>query len=310
MSPAKITTHTKTTTKTTTNPAAATPPALPQPYEEGYAKHKREIASVLDAALLVINLEVMLMVQTISGAAPKILALRPRIAALPEFNLADIDLLESRAFALGFLQGEYTVAVAPPQAVTALAAQVMQGRDLLVNALGMLARRGLVSAAVLDAFHGGPSHRVAVVETLAAAGELRRVSPEALARSGVTLAEIDEATSRAGALTKALGQREPAPAAVAAITRERQQAYTLAFNSYSQARRALMFLLADESAVDAIAPSLYAGRGRRAEPTDVTPVNPDVPAAPLADDDGPAQPALPALPALDPRSPGMNPFTS
>ena len=50
---------------------------------------------------------------------------------------------------------------------------------------------------------------------------------------------------------------------VAAAAQARQRTYTLLAKAYNQVRRAVCFLRRDEGDADAVAPSLYAGRGGR-----------------------------------------------
>ena len=288
----------------------ALPPELRQRFEKGYALHREQFAALPDAALLNINLDVPSVMNTAAGAYHNLLALRPRVAALAEFDLADLDALATLPFALGFVHTRYEIATAPPAPLTALAARVIEARDILLAGLRMLERRRFIDASVFDALHGGQSYRLAALEALKAAHHLRALTPETLARSGLTLAEIDEATSLAGELTDELGVRDLAPTVIAAVARERQAAFTLTVKAYDQARRAASYLLWDDGNVDEVVPSLYAGRGgrRRAEPTAEPTRGADVPATPSA---GPADaPTTPTMPALDPRSPGMNPFIS
>jgi hypothetical protein len=287
-------------------------PELHQRFEKGYAVHKEEIAAVPDSALLAINLDIPSLINTVTGAYHNLIILRPRIVTLAEFDIARIDALETLPFALGFVHTRYEIATAPPAPLTALATRVIEGRDVLLAGLRMLERRKFVDASVFDALHGGQSYRTAALEALKAAHHLRALPAETLARSGLTLAEIDEATSLAGDLTNELGARDLAPAVVAQVARERQATYTLTVTAYDQARRAATYLLWNDGNVDEIVPSLYAGRGgrRRTEPTDAPPVATDVVVTPGAGGNEPAVPGVPVLPALDPRSPGMNPFAS
>ncbi len=294
------------------SPGALTP-ELHQRFEKGYAVHQAEIAAVPDSALVAINLDIPALINTVTGAHHNLLVLRPRLVALAELEVARIDALETLPFALGFVHTRYEIATAPPAPLTALASRVLEKRDVLLAGLRMLERRNFIDATVFDALHGGLSYRAAALEALKAAHHLRALPAETLARSGLTLAEIDEATSLAGDLTDELGIRDLAPAVVAQVARERQAAYTLTVTAYDQARRAATYLLWNDGNVDEIVPSLYAGRSgrRRTEPMDAR-GGTDIAVPPGAGGEPaePGAPAAPAMPALDPRSPGMNPFTS
>lgn len=60
----------------------------------------------------------------------------------------------------------------------------------------------------------------------------------------------------------ALGEREQAPGNSAAVLL-RQQAFTLFVNTYDQVRRAIGYLRWSTNDAETIAPSLWAGRGKR-----------------------------------------------
>lgn len=297
------------TEPTNTLPASTDvlPAALRQRYEEGYALHKDILAFVPESELEQINLDVMNIVTTVTGACHNIEAFRERIAKLPEFDMAQLDRLPTLAYALGFTHTRYLGALTPVGPVTALAAKVAHYRDLFVHGIQGLQQRELLPADAMKDFVGGKAYKVAAFETVTAAHMLRAQPPEVFALAGVTAEEIALGTSLAGELTEQLGRREIVPAGVTGVVRERQQAYTLVLRGYDEARRAVSYLRWREGDVDSIAPSLYAGRNRRTEQSDPQPVVADVPVTPSAGGNGPTQPVVPAM---DPRSPGMNPFTS
>ncbi len=75
-------------------------------------------------------------------------------------------------------------------------------------------------------------------------------------------------------LITAIGEREQAPAVLAAATRLRQKAFTLALNTYGELRRGVIYLRYREGDADQIAPSLYGGRTRRRGEEDEAPAAP------------------------------------
>jgi hypothetical protein len=72
--------------------------------------------------------------------------------------------------------------------------------------------------------------------------------------------ELNRAQNLGVELNIDIGQRNQAPAAVATVALERQQAFTLFVRAYDQIRRGVSYLRWDEDDVDTIAPSIYAGR--------------------------------------------------
>ncbi len=285
------------------------PATVRQRYQDGYALHKDLLASVPDSDLTPINLDVMNLVTTVTGACHNILALREQLAQLPGFDVAKLDRLPTLAYALGFTHTRYFGALTPVGPVSALAATVARYRDLFVHGIVGLQQRELIPADAMRDFVGGKAFKVAAFETVAAANMLREQPPEVFALAGVTAEELTLGCGFAGELTEQLGVREQVPAGVSSVARERQQAYTLVLRDYDQARRAVTYLRWSQGDADAIAPSLYAGRSRRSEQPEPQPSPQPAPNAPMTPSLG-DEPTQPAMPALDPRSPGMNPFTS
>jgi hypothetical protein len=79
----------------------------------------------------------------------------------------------------------------------------------------------------------------------------------------VTEGELDRAEIVGDQLINDIGVRQLAPAAVAAVTLERGQSFTLFAKAYDQVRRAVSYLRWHEGDADEIAPSLFAGRRKR-----------------------------------------------
>jgi len=281
-------------------------PVVQQRYEDGYALHKSLIESVPESDFELINLDVMNVVTTVTGACHNIDGLRERIARLPEFDMARLERLPTLAYALAFTHSRFIGAATPVGPVTGLATKVAHYRDLFVHGIEALQQRDLMPENAMKEFVGGKGYKVSAVETVAAAHMLRQLPPAVFALTGVTAEEIKLGTSLAGELTEELGRRELVPTAVTVVTRERQAVYTLVIRGYDQARRAASFLRWNEGDADEFAPSLYAGRARRPDQSDREPVIAVVPVTPSA----PSAPSTPAVPALDPRSPGMDPFRS
>ena len=82
-------------------------------------------------------------------------------------------------------------------------------------------------------------------------------------KSAIEPQELDEAEQMFERITTAYAVRASRPLTVAAAVEDRRRAYTLLVRAYDHARRAVTYLRWTEGDADAIAPSLWAGRGRR-----------------------------------------------
>lgn len=297
----KLIKNTDTTTNTTTNKLALTS------FAEAHAKCRDLLSAVPDSALVPINVDVPSVVTMVCGAWPRIAALREEIAALPHIDLAEFDRVLDLALALGHTQSLYLALNGPAAVLPPLAAEAQKARDVLLDEVRLLGKRGVLDAGFTAAFQGGPSYKAVAFELLALVNCLRALPEAAAARARATAEELDAAEALARSMTQELGARDQAPVMAAAAAHERQQAFTLVAHAYDQARRAVSFLRWNEGDADELAPSLYAGRGGRRAVDDV--VAPLVPTPAVAPAVGPAVgPAATPKPRIPQGLPGASPF--
>jgi hypothetical protein len=121
------------------------------------------------------------------------------------------------------------------------------------------------------------------------------------------LEDLKAATQMATRLTRLRGEEHLSPEVVAALTEERQRAFTQVIKAYDEARAAIAFLRRTEGDAEVITPNLYVANTRRrkalepatGKPTDPlspSPVTP-VPAGSIGAGTGNgAPPASPTVP--------------
>jgi hypothetical protein len=250
----------------------------PSSFRDAYESALAEIEAVPDSELVHISIDVTSAAVTVLGALPEIRALRGEIAEnLTKFDLARFDRLESYTRALVHAQALYRSATTPKGSVTELAAELAATRDLLFSDASALARRGLIDPERLKEFKTSSGYREIAIDVLGLAALLREHWGRIEGKTAVTLADLDQAASSVEQMLVALGLREQAPSAVGEVVKNRQRAFTLFAGTYEDARRAVGYLRPSE--VDAIAPSLYAGRAAKRKNPDETDPTPET--APL-----------------------------
>jgi len=127
-------------------------------------------------------------------------------------------------------------------------------------------------------------------------------------------ADLDRAATLAATFANALGEREKATSSTSEPAELRVRAYTQLVTTWDEIRRVVTFLRWHQGDVDALAPSLWAGRGRRSDESErtVAPVivaGPTAPSTPVVAAPPPATPVVtpPAAP-IAPGMPGSSPF--
>jgi hypothetical protein len=249
---------------------------------ETYTRLLPEFRALAPDELVPINLDVPSVVATTLGALPEIRALRSEIEQqIPGFDLKAFDHLEDFALALHHAHTQYLTATQPADDLEAVATEAAALRQTLHLDATALSHRGLIDANKLKELRGPNGYKNLATDLAILASVLKESWPQIEGRTGIAPSELERALKLGQRLVRIVGLREQGPATVAVATELRQRAFTLLFRTYDNIRRAVTFLRWNGNEADAIAPSLYAGRGggrRRAEtPSVETPQAPVVP---------------------------------
>ena len=206
---------------------------------------------------------VMTVITTVLGALPKLRRLQGRMEALSsDFDIEKYERLERHALALQQAHAVYQTTRARHPSLAPLAHELVKVRDnLLGNALS-LARYGLIDRQPLQAIQRNAGYRPLARDIGLLVAVYRERWGSLIGKTPVTSAELDRASALALQLLGAVGAREHTPPAFARAARIHQQAFTLLVEAYADVRHDLRYLLGKKGEVEAVAPSLYAGRGR------------------------------------------------
>jgi hypothetical protein len=276
----------------------------PQPRaREAYQQLIKNILLVPTSELSTINIDIPNALATVFGVWPKVQPLRPRVAALPEFDLQCFDNLETYALATMHAHTLNLAASAPPPPVAQLVSSGTTTRDTLLADASALAKRGLIDGEPLKQLKGSTGHLDLAFDLSTLAAVMRANWSQISGKTAVGLAELDRAELLSEQLLVAVGMRAQAPADIATTSLNRQRAFTLLVNAYDQVRRAVTYLEWDDGGQDILCPSLYAGRVTRRKPADEEPAPPPPAPAPT-----PAATPAAATPKVPVGMPGSSPF--
>lgn len=273
-------------------------------FQEAFAATAKDRAALFPDQLATINLDVEQVVATVLGTVPTIHNLRETASKLPDFDVAQLDALQSYAEALAHAQRIYRGATEPVDVLPELAARASELRDLLLADAKVLARRKLIDGNRLAELQGGNGYLAAGSDVGVLVDILRENWSTIASKSAVQATELDEADQLFERITKANAERsQPGRTAIAADD-DRRRAYTLVLGAYDQARRAAAFLRWSQQDADKLVPSLWAGRGGRGKPKVEEPIVGNEETVP-ADLPEPVAPVVPVAPGM----PGGAPFT-
>jgi hypothetical protein len=231
------------------------------------------------------------------GNLERILRFRPAIAAqFEEEGTAIVDALEVAALATQ--QADIELAAAERAAdLTAMHEILSRHHKRLVADATPLAERDLLDATAVDKAKSTQGYDTTLKNTLVLVALFRAAFPAIEGKTLMTLAELDAIEKHAQAIGVLSGQRNQGTSALSASTL-RTRSLSELVRTYGETRRMLNFIRWWEDDLDEIAPSLWAGRGRKtnrgtteASPTDVGPTDganePDVPVPTPGPTDGP-----------------------
>jgi hypothetical protein len=282
-------------------------------YPEAFQSVLGEIRGLPKEQVQPCNLEIPLAATIVLGSLPEITPLRGRVLAeLPTFPIDRFDKLETYTAAMAHAHTLYMAASRPPEPVTELVEQCSQMRELLLSDAQALAKRGIIDGSRLKDLKGNNSYRYTAFDVFTLVQILTDNRQKIQGKTAVEPAELQRAQQLAQTLTRALGEREQAPAALEAATSDRDRAFTLFIKAYNDVQRAVSYL--EPQRADEIAPTVYVGgRAARKKPLPPDPagteVTPDPPTAPGGPGGVPAS-AVPDSPAraIAPGLPGASPF--
>jgi hypothetical protein len=189
--------------------------------------------------------------------------LQESIVGLRGINQELVVGLEDYAEATGEANSRYMTAMTPGPAIVAMNEAAMATRETMRMDLAALVNRGLIDDTRLSAFNGFVGYKNVGFELIDYASLFQACWATIQGKTALTLEEVQNAKALGEQLVRAAGEREQAPATVAATARIRQQALTLLMKAYDETRRGIEFLRWHANDADAIAPSLFAGRNRK-----------------------------------------------
>jgi hypothetical protein len=234
-------------------------------FRRAYEQLINEIRDVPKDGYVVINIDIPSAITTVMGVLPFLQGLRPQVVkALPEFDMARFDKLESYTLALGHAHALYLAASQPAESLEATGETATALRDVLFADAHALAARNLIDGDRLKELKGVKGYRQLAFDLFTLAAIMREHWGTISQKTALQLAELDQAEMLADRILTGIGHREQAPAVAVEAAEDRQRAFTLFVNAYDHARRAVSYLHWYTDDADEVAPSIYAaGRSAR-----------------------------------------------
>ncbi|AUX37251.1 MULTISPECIES: hypothetical protein [Sorangium] len=257
-------------TARTKKKSAPARPSAPDEAAEAFAQIEPELDRI--EKVVPINVDIPRAVAVAVGAVPHLKALRARfLEELPRFPIEALDKLMS--YALGAWYAHLLALPAGPgqDGLKPLLEEASALRADLLVAAEALAHKGFVDAGRVAEIRSGNGHLDTANDLVALAALFGESWGAVKHKTTVEWPDVERASKLGPELLVALGARNqpgvPAPKAADPADR-RARAFTLLVRAYDQCRRGVTYLRWVEGDYDAIAPSLFAGRGgaRRGAP--------------------------------------------
>ena len=278
------------------------------------AQVKDELLAIPEDQLRAVNFDIPAAIVVILGAVPGLQQQRPEIVrVLGESFASPIDRVPVYAKAAYQAHADH-LSLSTPAGLQAMSEAMVTIRDVLETDATSLVKRKLAPGGEIAALRGNVGFQNQITDTLQLIGFFRRHWTRVESTTPVTEEDLDRAATLAATFANALGEREKATSSTSESADLRIRAYTQLVITWDEIRRVVTFLRWHQGDVDALAPSLWAGRGRRSDESErtVAPVivaGPTAPSTPVVAAPTPASPSVtpPAAP-IAPGMPGSSPF--
>jgi hypothetical protein len=259
--------------------------------ELAYERVKGEIESLDATDLAAFNVDVVSATSIALGVAERILTFRDRMSKLPEFDIRCIDNLVDYAKAAWYI---YVTNLPIPEPADAanLIEEVAKLRAKLLMWAAPLVGAGKFDESAVAKIKEGSGSKDAPSDLVALVGLYRSKWEEVKDMCGVTEEDLARGAQIGPALFALVSRREAkSSTSTPEGTLRVRRAWTLLDRAYTQCRRALQFLRAEEGDADIIAPSLRKNSGTRSAsdagapqpiPNPAPPGDVTVPVAPVA----------------------------
>lgn len=293
--------HTAPETTSAPTPASTTGPAASEG-EAALARVTPDANALRSEQLQPVNLDLAQAYTTVLGALAGILYLRPRLARLPEFELASLDKLHDFALALLYVHASYLHTQVPASSLAPLAQECSARLDVLLRSAAAAVDYGLLPAEELGTYRKANGYRPLALDVIALVRVLTAHAPRLQGRTAFTREDLDAAERCGNKLLEAVAERERLEQSAPALSDLRQRVFTLFASAWDDVRRGVTYLRWKEGDADKLAPSLYAGRNYRSRDASAAPTAAS-PAAPVVSSLAGDPASLPGLSAVVPASP-------
>jgi hypothetical protein len=230
--------------------------------EDAFKRVQAEIDALPSDDLSAFNVDLVSAASIVLGVADRVLAFRPRLSAMPEFNAKSMDSLIDYALAAWYLHLSNLPANEPADAEL-LIAEMQQLRAKLLLWATPLAVSGNFEQAAIDQIREGAGQKDAASDLVALVGLYRSRWATIENICGVTDADLARGAELGPIAFALVSRRENKGLSIPSdVSLRIRKAWTLLDRAYTQCRRAIHYLRFLEDDVDQIAPNLRRNNGR------------------------------------------------
>jgi hypothetical protein len=217
-----------------------------------------QMAALHNDDIAQINLDPFVSACTVRGALAGLMALRSDMTTrLNDFDISNLDLLETYALALLAAEAAYRAVTAKPERLEDAKKEGFELRAELVAHCKLLEQRGLLPGQWSSGLTVPNGYRNIGCDLLILARQLQRNWPKIVNRTSIEPADIVRAEALAEELAWGLASRQQRTQAAIVAADDRRRVYTLMIDAYTEVRDAVVYLRRRIRDADAIAPSLY-----------------------------------------------------
>lgn len=228
--------------------------------QKAYERVKAELEALTADELSMMNVDLVSATSIALGVSERIVAHRERMAALPEFEVRNVDRLVDYAKAAWFVYVTNLPAPEPAEGAQLLS-EVVELRAKLLMWATPLVGAGKFDAGAIARIKEGSGNKDAAGDLVALVGLYRARWEDVKTICAVTEQDLTRGAEIGPAVFAMISRREFQAAGLTDGSLRVRRAWTLLDRAYNQCRRALGFLRFEEEDADTLAPSLRRNQG-------------------------------------------------
>lgn len=248
-------------------PSTTISPAIsPLRFAQAYEELIEEIEAVEDDGSLSVFTDVRSATVRVFASLPKIMSLRDKLVALADFDVVQLDKLESYTLAAAQSQMNFNIISSPSRSIQDVHAGLLKHRANFTAIARVLEINELLDAATLKTLGSANNYQLLAFDVMTLVGLFRRNWATIAGKCPLTQEMLADAEDLSSRMFVAVGVKGREPETISAAGVTRRKAFALFARAYNEVTRGVTYLRWHQKDIDSYVPNLATPRKRPSDP--------------------------------------------